>query len=102
MKVRTASLRGRLDEPGLMTSQPLTRVVLTRTSLVHSFTNSYCQSASTGIYSVPSLAPLQKGEPSRDGGRRLRGSLASAFLPDVRCQMSDVRMAEYRHLTSGI
>src|SRR5258705_6406545 len=64
-------------------------------------TNSYCQSASAGIYSVPSLAPLANkvSQVEMEAGD-CDGRLPPLFLPDVSCQMSDVRMTAFQHLTS--
>ena len=82
------------------------------TSMVQPPTNSYCQSASAGIYSVPSLAPLANkvSQVEMEAGD-CEGRLPPLFLPDargqrseVRCQRSDVRgqMSDVRCRMSDI
>ena len=67
------------------------------TSVVHSPTNSYCQRASAGIYSVPSLAPLTNKvsqvemEAGDCEGRLPPLFFAGSQRPEARGQMSDVR-----------
>ena len=55
--------------------------------LVHSLVNSYCQSASAGIYSVPSLAPLA----NKVSQVEMEAGDCEGRLPPLFCQMSDAR-----------